>query len=288
MASALSQGRRDSQEDSLASDFQQGSEHGFAVIADGMGGHAAGDIASQIVVTEVFSELKFRASDVEAFEAQAPRVLSQAAALANDCLRAHGQCHPGTKGMGATLIAPVFFGLRLHWISIGDSPLYLFRANKLIQLNEDHSMAPEFDRMVMTGLIASDDAQNHPDRNCLTSVIGGGEIARVDCPTAPFRLEPEDIILAATDGVQFLSDDQIAYVLEKCQRFGAKAIAEVLMDALEILADPDQDNVALTVIKLEPVQRPVATPKRDDFAHTVVTDTSFLHVRHTRIKRPHP
>ena len=70
VASGISQGARDYQEDAITSDFPVGAEAGFVVLADGMGGHAAGDVASKIVLTEVYSELKFHFADVEAFEAR--------------------------------------------------------------------------------------------------------------------------------------------------------------------------------------------------------------------------
>ena len=73
VASGISQGARDYQEDAITADFPVGAEAGFVVLADGMGGHAAGDVASKIVLTEVYSELKFHFADVEAFEIQGAR-----------------------------------------------------------------------------------------------------------------------------------------------------------------------------------------------------------------------
>ena len=87
-ASALSQGGRDYQEDALISDYSLGSDISFTVLADGMGGHAAGDMASKIVVTEVFSELMFQRADAEAFAHDIPQSLTAAALSANACLKA--------------------------------------------------------------------------------------------------------------------------------------------------------------------------------------------------------
>ena len=116
VASGISQGARDYQEDAITADFPVGSEAGFVVLADGMGGHAAGDVASKIVLTEVYSELKFHFADVEAFEAKAPEVLRGVANLANDTLRQHTRTHPETEGMGATLVVPCLVENRLWWI----------------------------------------------------------------------------------------------------------------------------------------------------------------------------
>ena len=121
VATAISVGQRDYQEDAVIADFNIGNPFGFAVLADGMGGHAAGDVASKIVVTEVFSELKLQMGDVEALERDIDDVLRSAAQGANDCIDAHVSQNPDLRGMGATLVAPILFESRLHWISIGVS-----------------------------------------------------------------------------------------------------------------------------------------------------------------------
>ena len=263
VASAISIGRRDCQEDAIVTDFPQGSEHGFVVLADGMGGHAAGDIASRIVVTEVFSELKLQAGDPDRLEANITRILRDAVATANACVQNHAMAFPRTNGMGATLLAPVLLRDRLFWISVGDSPLLLFRDGILTQLNEDHSMGPQIDHMVRSGLMPADRARNHPDRNCLTSVLIGREIPRIDCPARPLQLRDGDIVIAASDGLQFLASDDIAALLTSLADAGSARITQALMGRIEALADPDQDNVSLSVIRIrdgEGRPQPVAAP----------------------------
>jgi PPM family protein phosphatase len=250
VASAISQGRRPYQEDALATDFSLGTELGFAVLADGMGGHAAGDVASKIVVTEVFSELKLQSGDAAAFEATLPDILRDAALAANDCVRVHIQGHAETAGMGATLLAPVFLGRRLFWISIGDSPLLLWRGGELRQLNEDHSMAPQIDFMVQSGLLSEELGRNHPDRSCLTSVLGGDEVPRIDCPREPLALEDGDILIVASDGIQYLSFDEIGEVLDRHAGEPSSAIADALLARLEAHGDPEQDNATFTVVRV--------------------------------------
>ena len=250
VASGISQGARDYQEDAITSDFPVGAEAGFVVLADGMGGHAAGDVASKIILTEVFSELKFHFADVGAFEAHAPDILRSVANLANETLRQHTRSHPETDGMGATLVVPALVENRLWWISVGDSPLFLFRNGKLSQLNEDHSMAPQIDFMVKSGLMDAQVAANHPDRNCLISVLMGTRIPKIDCPVKPFELKAGDIVVCASDGLQFLTNAQIEKVLAKYRKTRSTEIAERLLDELHRLDDPDQDNISFTVIKL--------------------------------------
>lgn len=252
VAYVLNVGQRDYQEDALATDFPHGCGFGYAVLADGMGGHAAGDIASKIVVTEVFSELKFQSSDIADNTESLPEILRTAALSANECVRAHAEVNPETAGMGSTLVAPVLVGDQLYWISIGDSPLFLYRNGRLQQLNEDHSLAPQIDFMVKRGLLTEAAGRNHPDRNCLTSVLIGQEIVSIDCPTTPVRLLPGDIVIAASDGLQFLSDTQIEDVLQATETGSCEEIADALLDAIEDLQDEQQDNVSYCIIRMRP------------------------------------
>lgn len=250
-ASALCQGRRDYQEDALIADFARGTDVGLAILADGMGGHAAGDVASKIVVSEVFSELLFQRGNAEEFEGRVTQALKNAAHSANDCLKAHVQACPETRGMGATLVATVVIQRRLYWLSVGDSPLYLFRDGLLIQLNEDHSMGPQIDFMVENGLMKPEEAQAHPDRNVLTSVLFGEAIPRIDCPVEPVELEDGDVVLVASDGLQYLSTSQIKAILNAHQDAGSNRIADQLLQGIQDVDDPDLDNVSFSVIKIK-------------------------------------
>lgn len=267
VASAISQGAREYQEDALVADFPFGMDSGVSVLADGMGGHAAGDVASKIVVTEVFSELKFLSANFAEFESEIPDYLEEAAKNANQVVREHVMDRPETRGMGATLVSLILVENRLYWMSIGDSPLYLLRDGKLIQLNEDHSLAPQIDFMVEQGLMDAEAAKDHPDRNCLTSVILGDKIAKSDCPRTPFELRLGDILVVSSDGVQYLDEKRIEKILHRRRRNKSAEIAGYLLEALDDLADPEQDNISFSVIKLnhmKPVERKII-PKPADY-----------------------
>lgn len=253
VASAISQGKRDYQEDAVMAEFPVGADFGFSILADGMGGHAAGDVASKMVLTEIYTEMKFHTSDILSFEANAPRLLNNIAFAANECLKEHVADNPNVRGMGATLVLPVVIEDNLFWISIGDSPLYLLRGGKLRQLNEDHSMAPQIDLMVNSGLMDAETGRNHPDRNCLTSVLLGAKVARIDCPKEPFKLLAGDIIVVASDGVQFLSDDKIERIVHRNRKRRSTEIADKLLSTVEALGDPDQDNISFSIIKINHV-----------------------------------
>jgi len=250
-ASAISRGGREYQEDAYIADFARGADVGFAVLADGMGGHAAGDVASQIVVTEVFSELTFRRKFYETDIAAVPGILRQAADSANMCIQNYTDAHPKTKGMGATLVACVIAGDLMHWISVGDSPLFIFRDNALIQINEDHSLSPQVDLMVRSGALTPEEGQFHPDRSVLTSALLGEEIPKVDCPATAFDLRPGDTIIIASDGIQYLEHDAIARVLRERPFARSADIVEALMLAVESLGDPDLDNVTIGLVQVQ-------------------------------------
>lgn len=256
-ATALSIGRRDHQEDALVADFPVTEDTGVVVLADGMGGHAAGGLASRVAVSEVFAELLFRRAEPLVFAEDIPGALRTAAIIANHAILAEAERTPNLVGMGATLVVPVFHPKGLYWVSVGDSPLWLFRGGKLLQLNEDHSLAPQIELMVQRGEMTPDDAAAHPDRNCLTSALGAPEIPRLDCPDKPFALQDGDIVIAASDGLQVLSAAEITEILEKKAPRPAEEIARALLTAAEDVGDPEQDNTSLAVVRIRtPAKRP--------------------------------
>ncbi len=273
VASALSLGQRDAQEDAVLADFPLGHDVGFCVLADGMGGHASGDVASKIVVTEVFSELKLQSGDAEGLERNIAGILTEAAQAANSCVRMHSNANPASFGMGATLVAPVLVRNRLYWISVGDSPLYLFRDGHLRQLNEDHSLGSQIDMLVRRGLMPEDTGAGHPDRHCLTSVLIGSAIPRIDCPSRPVTLQHGDIIVVASDGLQFLDNSEIEGLIQDMADRPSAEITACLIRALDALADPEQDNVSVCVIKIvgEAARPAPAVPRAP--APEVVPDT---------------
>lgn len=249
-ASAISQGRRDQQEDSIAVDFAAGAGLGFIVLGDGMGGHAAGDIASKIVVTEVFSDLKMHSQDPEQLEQNIGQIMRSAVTCANECVGQMASDRPDMHGMGSTLVAPIIVDNRLYWVSVGDSPLYLFRGSRLFRLNEEHSLARRMELLVESGHMDQDVADQHPDRNCLTSVLIGGTIPEIDCRDTPIELRDNDILIAASDGLQFISEAEIAQIIYENRDRPSAEIGDMLLNSISQLNHPDQDNVSLCVLKV--------------------------------------
>ncbi len=260
VASGLSQGARDYQEDSIVTDFPFGMDSGIAVLADGMGGHEAGDVASKIVVTEVYSQLKFTSANFAEDETHIPQYLAQATSGANATIRDYVETNPDAYSMGATLCSVILMENRMFWMSVGDSPLYILRDGKLLQLNEDHSMAPQIDFMVQQGVLSEEAGRDHPDRHCLTSVIIGGRIPKVDCPLKPYELRMGDIVVLSSDGLQYLGEDKIQKILHRYRRRKSAEIAGHLLEAVNELNHPEQDNLSFSVIKLnhmKPVERKI-------------------------------
>ena len=251
VAAAIDKGRREYQEDAFAVGFPD-EGMGFVVLADGMGGHEAGDIASRIAVAMVTHTLQEKLEEGDIPEDCIPEVLKEALQTANASIATYVSKNRSVEGMGTTLVAPILNGDRLHWLSVGDSPLYVFDDGVLFQVNEDHSLAPQIDMMCQSGMLDEEAARYHPDRNCLTSVLMGDTIPRIDCGKPPVTLQPGNIVIVSSDGLQFLSNEQIAGILNANCTKSADAIANALMQAVEDLDDPDQDNISLAVIKVLP------------------------------------
>ena len=259
-AAAISKGAREYQEDALIADFMSGADLSMAVLADGMGGHAAGDLASKVVVTEVFRELTFKREAIVEGSVEASNVLENAAQRANSVLSRLVAERPEQNGMGATLLGLLIRDTALHWISIGDSPLFLFRDNELQQLNQDHSLATQISFLVESGALTEEEGAAHPERNVLTSVVSGQTIAQIDCPETPFALRPGDILIAASDGLQFLSEGDIARILRDLPLARSRELSDALMANLAALNDPNLDNVTLLTVQVQQADQAQAVP----------------------------
>ena len=153
------------------------------------------------------------------------------------------------RAWARTLIGAVIdpIGLSL-WISVGDSRLYLFRKGELYLLNEDHSLAPLLDELVRQGEMSEDDALQHPRRHHLRSALTGDAIELIDLARDRLRLQPDDCVLLASDGLDTLEPDVIADLIETNRARGADAIASALIDTIDIIGRPGQDNTTVMTV----------------------------------------
>lgn len=258
-AVAATQGARDYQEDtaafwpdgkgpvSAAALRTMAWRGSIAVLADGMGGHAGGALASQLVCENFLAA----ACSVEAEDLH--ERLHSALEAANAAVAGKVNDNPLLSGMGSTLIGAAFTDEGVEWISVGDSPLYLYRRGEIAVLNEDHSLAPELERLVAAGHISPEDARRDPRRHMLRSAVTGDEIDMIDISQRPLPLEGGDYIVLASDGVETLDQSEIARVIQGYAADGCAAVARALIRAVEALREPFQDNATVVVVRLAPV-----------------------------------
>lgn len=248
-AALQSQGERDYQEDDFGilddrSSASKDGEHTLLVVADGMGGHAAGSRASQIA-TETFID------SYEKCEGGIPRRLLEALKRANAGLATAIDQDESLEGMGTTIVAAVVAEDQLYWISIGDSPMWIYRKGSLQRVNEDHSMMPVLAEMVEAGRITKNEMMMDPKRNALRSALMGDEIGLVDASQRPISLLSEDVLLLSSDGLMTLSEEQIVQVIAEGEGIINEEIPAKLMDAVNKVNKSSQDNTTVLIYSIE-------------------------------------
>jgi protein phosphatase len=147
--------------------------------------------------------------------------------------------HGKPDEMGTTLVALHLRQDRLQWVSVGDSPLYLFRKDELLRLNKEHAAPME--------------VNGAPPRSMLTSALTGSKIRIIDAPPRAVILEPGDIIVCASDGIHSCEHDRLCAQIETLADLPAGALAEALIAKVEGARLANQDNVTVAVIKYQPV-----------------------------------
>jgi serine/threonine protein phosphatase PrpC len=228
------------------------------VVADGMGGHAAGDVASQMAVETLLDE--YYAIPDWQDPAQGLRLAIE---RANGAIYARASEEPLLREMGTTIVAVVLCGNNLTIANVGDSRGYLLRGGRLQQLTRDHSWVA---KAVEDGVLTREQAREHPDRNIIYRSLGAGPTVEVELTT--LGLAYGDRLLLCTDGLtDGVSDDEITTL-------AAKPDLEAAADAL-IGAANDRggaDNITVTLVALEgPVRQPRAerdTPRRVETLRT--------------------
>ena len=235
-------GQRENQEDFSVFRTLGGGSQLLAVMADGMGGHASGEVASKKAV-DSFNET-FSTYPSPQLNARLAAALQQANAQIAQSISEV----PALDGMGCTLIGAHIDSNGLSWISVGDSLLYLIRGNKVRRLNADHSMMALIRDSVASGKMTEAEAKNYPYKNALRSAVTGGEITLIDASTTPFRLLRGDVILIATDGLLTLNESEILNVIRSCKQRDASKISTNLIRAVESKNKPKQDNTSVQVI----------------------------------------
>jgi len=240
-ASRASKGARSYQEDT-AEVQAEGAAALTAVLADGMGGHAGGALASGLACQIFLHAYAASAGSV-------PERLDAALDLANAAIAECVVERPALSGMGCTLVGAAFGSAGVDWVSVGDSPLFLVRAGKLEVLNEDHSLAPQLDRLAQAGEISWEAARSDPRRHYLRAALTGTEIDMVD--RSRRELEPGDLVILASDGIHTLSQADILRVVAGAAPGGPEAVADAVLAAVEAAGDTFQDNTTVVVVEIK-------------------------------------
>jgi protein phosphatase len=251
-ASRASKGARSYQEDAIALHAEQadgtvahgpdGTAQGLtAVLADGMGGHVGGARASEVACGH------FLGAFIES-KGEVPPRLQDALEIANTAIQTEADANPALHGMGCTLIGASFSEHGIEWVSVGDSPLFLIRKSEIVVLNEDHSLAPEIDRLAATGKISWEDAQADPRRHFLRSALTGSDIELIDRSVRPLPLQTDDIVILASDGIHTLSLEDIHTITLEHIDKGPGRVAETLLKTVAERKQAFQDNTTLVIV----------------------------------------
>ena len=216
---------------------------GLAVLADGMGGHNAGEVASGMAVESVVADALEHIDPAVPLPAAAARaVLAGHIARANARIYAAGAASPARAGMGTTIVAALWHDASLTVGHVGDSRCYRLRGSDLTRLTRDHTLVQE---RVDLGTLSPEEARTAASRNILTRALGTEPIVEVDLDTHP--TQPEDLYLLCSDGLtEMLPDVEIAAILVV---FGA-----LLLDAADELvrranANGGVDNVSVILVR---------------------------------------
>jgi protein phosphatase len=224
---------RANNEDNFGYDWR----YGIYVVCDGMGGQAAGEVASKIGVDSVLGYCR----QVAKTSIPAPSVLAGAIQRANQQIRSAAAQNPERRGMGATIVALLIVGKACSIAHVGDSRIYLLRKGTIQQLTDDHSLVMERFRR---GLITAEQAQQSELQHIILRALGSEETVEADL--AAFVAEPGDALLLTSDGLtRHLPDERILEIVahaSSCKQACARLIDEANQGG-------GQDNITCLVLR---------------------------------------
>ncbi|WP_185731442.1 Stp1/IreP family PP2C-type Ser/Thr phosphatase [Larkinella rosea] len=217
------------------------------LVADGMGGHLAGEIASQMAA-EIVSREYFQHRDT------AEKSLMRAFQLANRQIYDESHQHETFRGMGTTCTAVVVHNEQIVFAHVGDSRAYLFKNGQLIQLTEDHTYVQE---LIKKGEIDEATAARHPERNVLTQAMGTKPDLRVDIGRCILPFDPGDRLLLCSDGLyEYCREDDLIRLLQQ------ESLPNVAAELVQMAKNRGgHDNI--TVVLAERTTTSVQPPPRE-------------------------
>jgi serine/threonine protein phosphatase PrpC len=223
-------------------------ELGLYVVADGMGGHAAGEVASQEAVETVFGMVKrglatmpeLRGETTEDRVRAASRMMEGAVQAATYIVFAMAELDRNKSGMGTTISAMLALGAYAIFAQVGDSRVYQLRKNQASQLTEDHTLVSW---QLRQGLITEDEAKRSPHKNIITRAVGNRDYVQVD--TGVIDLEPGDFYLLCSDGLHgYLKTQEIPEIVAQP---GEDAVTEFIQIAN---ARGGKDNITAVLVEV--------------------------------------
>ncbi len=219
-------------------------EEGLMLVADGMGGHNAGEVASRLAVETVAAEvLPDLRGTVRAIGKER---LRRAVMAANRALFRAVETEPELAGMGTTIVAVLVRDHWLHFAHVGDSRLYRFRGGRLVQMTQDHSMLQE---LLNQGMFASVEEATEAGvpTSVLTRGLGIEEGMEVDVGALPTK--DGDLYLLCTDGLSgLISEEALASAMTSAADTGLERTADLLVEAA--LAEGGSDNISLILLQI--------------------------------------
>lgn len=231
----IGQRRKLNQDYVFSTEEQLGNLPNVFIVADGMGGHNAGDYASKYTVETIVRQI------ADSKEHSVVKILTQAIDAANEHIRRKAREDAGLSGMGTTVVAATIQGTTLQVANVGDSRLYII-GKQMRQITRDHSLVEE---MVRMGELPREEARIHPDKNIITRAIGAQDAVETDF--FEVELQEGDMILMCSDGLtNMLDDEEICAILNRQGDIAQKA-KELVEAANE---NGGKDNI--TVILIEP------------------------------------
>lgn len=216
------------------SEIPVGNLPNLCILADGMGGHNAGDYASRYTVETIVSSIQKNS------ETEPVAILKHAIERANQTIIDKAKTDIDLEGMGTTVVAATVIDGVLYVANVGDSRLYLID-EVMEQMTRDHSYVQE---MVRRGELGQDEARVHPDRNIITRAIGGGEKIEVDFFEAP--LQPSSRILMCSDGLTDMIEDKEIFEIIKENQTTEEGIRCLIETANEYGGN---DNITVVMIE---------------------------------------
>jgi serine/threonine protein phosphatase PrpC len=226
-------------------------ELGLFVVADGLGGHAAGEVASQIVVEKVGDFISQTAErdrtwpvEYEADLSYDGNRLKGALLLADQGILDDIRGNPERESMGSTVVACLVQGDRATLVHVGDSRAYLLNSSGIQQVTRDHSWVAE---QVANGILTADEARHHPFRNVITQALGNG--GDLDVAVQEIQVKELDRILLCSDGLSGMIQDRAIWEIVE-QAPDVEAATAKLIDTA--MANGGEDNITVVIIAFEP------------------------------------